>query len=58
MAMQGILEDSTPPKHSVRVAWFQREPGGTTIFVKPAAGDGAALQPVAQRDDDAAVLHS
>jgi hypothetical protein len=57
MAMQGILEDSAPPKHSLRVDWFQREPGGTTIFVKPAAADGAALQPVTQPDDDAAVLH-
>jgi hypothetical protein len=48
---------SAPTKHSVRVEWFRREAGGFTIFVMPAAGDGAAPQPVAERDDDATATH-
>lgn len=44
MAVQGIVEGSAPTKHSVRVDWFRRDPGGTTIFVVPAGGDGAASQ--------------
>jgi hypothetical protein len=57
MAVQGIVEGSAPTKHSVCVEWFRREPGGSTIFVMPVAGDGAAPQPVAERDDDAIATH-
>lgn len=42
MPMQGVASDSAPTKHSVRVEWFRREPGGSTIFVKPAGPDGVA----------------
>lgn len=54
MAGHGIVEDSAPTTHSVRVNWFRRDPGGTTIFVMPAGDDGAAPQPIAERDDAAA----
>ncbi|MGH3777845.1 MAG: hypothetical protein ACRDRR_19285 [Pseudonocardiaceae bacterium] len=53
MAGQDIVEDNAPTRHAVRVDWFRRDPGGGTIFVMPAGGDGAAAQPVADRDDDA-----
>lgn len=46
MTVQGIVEGSAPTKHSVRVAWFRQDPGGGTIFVKPAGTDGAAQHPV------------
>lgn len=42
MAARNIVDDSPPTKHSVRVDWFRREPGGSTIFVVPAAEVGAA----------------
>lgn len=47
MTMQG----SAPAKHSVRVDWFRRDPGGTTIFVLP-ADDGGTSQSVVERDGD------
>ncbi|HEY6422621.1 MAG TPA: hypothetical protein VIY28_05095 [Pseudonocardiaceae bacterium] len=47
MAVQGTVEDSAPTKHSVRVDWFGRDPGGTTIFVTPVVGEGAHPQLVA-----------
>lgn len=49
MSTQGIEEGNAPAKHAVRVDWFQRDPGGTTIFVLP-GDDGVASQPVAERD--------
>ena len=47
MSVQGVVEDGTPAKHSVRVEWFRRDPGGSTIFVKPIGPDGEAAHPVA-----------
>ncbi len=47
MVTREVGEDSTLTKHSVRVDWFRRDPGGGTIFVKPAGDDGAAPHPVA-----------
>jgi hypothetical protein len=44
MAAQGVVEGSAATKHSVRVDWFRLEPGGTTIFVKPADDHGVAPQ--------------
>jgi hypothetical protein len=52
-----IVEDHTPTKHAVRVNWFHREPGGSTIFVMPPDGDAATAQPTTQRDDGAAAAH-
>jgi hypothetical protein len=42
MAGQGVVDDMAPVKHSLRVDWFQRDPGGSTIFVAPAQEDGVA----------------
>lgn len=42
MAGQGVVEDMATVKHSLRVDWFQRDPGGSTIFLAPAREDGAA----------------
>ena len=39
-------------KHSVRVDWFQRDPGGGTIFVMPVPESGAA-QSAGPRADEA-----
>jgi hypothetical protein len=36
MSAQGVVEDSAPAKHSMRVEWFRRDPGGGTIFVSSA----------------------
>lgn len=47
MSVQGVVEDGTPAKHSVRVDWFRRDPGGSTIFVKPTGPDGVAPHPAA-----------
>jgi hypothetical protein len=52
-----IVEDSAPAKHAVRVNWFHREPGGSTIFVMPPDGDAATSQPITRRDDGAAAGH-
>lgn len=57
MTVQGIDEDSALTKHVVRVDWFGRDPGGSTIFVMPADGDGAAARPVAVADHDATATH-
>lgn len=57
MTVQGILGNNAPTKHSVRVDWFGRDPGGGTIFVMPVDGDGAAAQPAAEHGDDAATHH-
>ena len=54
MTAQDIAEGNAPTNHSLRVNWFHREPGGSTNFVMPPAGDGAAAQAVAERDEDAA----
>jgi len=51
MTAQDIVEGNAPTNHSLRVNWFHREPGGSTIFVTPPAGDAAPAQPVAGRDD-------
>jgi hypothetical protein len=53
MTAQDIAEGA-PTTHSLRVNWFHREPGGSTIFVMPPDGDGVAAQPVAGRDDGGA----
>jgi hypothetical protein len=50
MTAQNIAEGNAPTTHSFRVNWFHREPGGSTIFVLPPDGDGAAAQPVPERD--------
>lgn len=42
MAVRGVVEDIAPVKHSLRVDWFQRDPGGSTIFVAAVQKDGAA----------------
>lgn len=57
MAVRGVVEDSAPTKHAVRVDWFHRDPGGGTIFVMPAGDDGAASQPIAERGDHTATNH-
>ena len=46
MTAHAFGEDTVPPpKYSVtRVNWFQREPGGSTIFVKPAGDTTSSLQ--------------
>jgi hypothetical protein len=41
MPAQRVAADSAPTKHSIRVEWFRRDPGGT-IFVKPARDSGCA----------------
>jgi hypothetical protein len=51
MTVQGMAESSTPTVHSVRVNWFQRDPGGTAIFVMPADDECPTPQPVAEHDD-------
>lgn len=58
MPVQGVAEDSTPAKHSVRVEWFRRDPGGSTIFVKPTGSDGPAPRPATDSQEvDAAAAH-
>lgn len=53
MGVHGIVEDDVlTTKHSVRVDWFQRDPGGGTIFVMPVPESGAA-QSVGPRADEA-----
>ncbi|MCA1701826.1 MAG: hypothetical protein LC808_00560 [Actinobacteria bacterium] len=47
MATFGIVEDSAPAKHSVWVAWFQCDPGGT-IFVKPTDDAHTTLHPAGE----------
>ena len=39
MPVQNVVAVNAMTKHSVRVEWFRREPGGSTIFVKPAGSD-------------------
>ena len=36
MPVRSIVMDSSPAKHSVHVNWFQRDPGGGTLYVMPA----------------------
>lgn len=57
MPVQGVVEDSAPMRHAVRVDWFRREPGGGTIFVLPARDEYADLPPVAERTDADGVMH-
>lgn len=38
------VRDDGSVKHSVRVDWFRREPGGTTVFVKPSEDPGPAAR--------------
>lgn len=52
MAGRGTVENSAPTKHSVRVDWFRRDPGGSTVFVMP-GNDGAVSELAIERDDDA-----
>jgi hypothetical protein len=51
MTAQDIAECDAPTNHSLRVNWFHREPGGSTIFAMPEDGDAPA-RPVAEREDD------
>jgi hypothetical protein len=45
MTARAFGENIVPPKYSVtRVNWFQREPGGATVFVKPAVDTTSSLQ--------------
>jgi hypothetical protein len=45
MISHAFGENNVLPKYSVtRVNWFQREPGGTTVFVKPAVDTTSGLQ--------------
>jgi len=43
MLIEGAGEDDAPTKRSItRVDWFQRDPVGGTIFVKPTDDVGTA----------------
>lgn len=45
MTARAFGEKNLPPKPSVtRVNWFQREPGGGTVFVKPAVDTTSSSQ--------------
>lgn len=57
MPAQGVAEDNVPTRHAVRVDWFRRDPGGGTIFVVPARGDGAASQWAAEDNDAGGATH-
>jgi hypothetical protein len=57
MTAQDIAERSEPTPRSLRVNWFRREPGGTTIFVMPPDGDAATVQPITEGDDGVAAAH-
>ncbi len=57
MPAQGVAEDSAPTRDAVRVDWFQRDPGGGTIFVVPARCEGAASQWVAEANDAGGATH-
>lgn len=48
MAIREVGEGnaSAETKHSVRVDWFRREPGGGTVFVKPAKDEETTVHPV------------
>jgi hypothetical protein len=52
MTMQGIVEGGTPTRHSLRVEWFQRDPGGSTIFILPAEGGGTVSQSATDQDEE------
>jgi hypothetical protein len=52
MAVRGTVADTAPARHSMRVAWFQRDPGGTTIFVAPAGDGDAPLEPVTEHGNN------
>lgn len=46
----GVATGSVQTKHSVRVEWFLREPGGTTIFIMPPGADDTTPQyPTSER---------
>lgn len=51
MDVRGTVADSAPTKHSMRVEWFQRDPGGTTLFVAPLQDTDVDPQPVAEHAD-------
>ena len=57
MAAQGIVGGDASMRHVVRVDWFGRDPGGSTIFVMPEVNEGSAAAPVAERDVDDATRH-
>jgi hypothetical protein len=55
MGVHSIVEDDVlTTKHSVRVDWFQRDPGGGTIFVMPVPESGAASSAGPRADEAAA----
>jgi hypothetical protein len=54
MTRQSIVGDSAPTKHVLRVEWFQRDPGGTTVFVSPPREPNST--PSVDRNGDAANL--
>lgn len=59
MAAQDIVENSAPTKptkHLVHVNWFERDPGGATIFVMPPRKDVATQQLIGE-DDTTSITH-
>jgi len=45
MTVRAFGENNVPLKYNVtRVNWFQREPGGGTVFVKPPVDTATGLQ--------------
>lgn len=57
MAPDGMVSDSTPPKHSAPVDWFRRDgdPVGGTVFIKPGPCLGASVPDVVDDADQARV---
>lgn len=57
MDVRGTVADTAPTKHSMRVEWFQRDPGGTTLFVAPLRDGDAASQSAAEHVDEISATH-
>ena len=57
MDVRGTEADTAPTKHSMRVEWFKRDPGGTTLFVTPPRAGGAAPQAVSEHRDEIRATH-
>jgi hypothetical protein len=57
MDVRGTMADTAPTKHSMRVEWFQRDPGGTTLFVAPLRDGDAVPQPVAEHSNEISATH-
>jgi hypothetical protein len=50
MAALSIVEDSAPTKHVLCINWFERDPGGATIFITPPREDAASHQLIVEHD--------